>query len=822
MPIRNPQLPSSQVDKLYQKRKIGRILVYLSLCGWHIVAETFYYYGKRKRALIPIDHVFVVGSKAKIDEMTPRSGILPSGEMSPDLLKSFPKDRITIFSRPRPSIRGLARKDLEKSIMKNPNTAFVSRAFRDRNTGSVVYLTDEITVRFKEGISKPTIKQILQKHDLTERNKDEYVENQYILKVKDPNGNKTLHLANKLAIHPAVLFSEPNFLFEVEKLSPIPNDTRYFNKQWHLQNTGQQRGAPGEDVKALNAWTICPGGNSNAVIAIIDDGVDTNHEDLRDNILKDGSGNVIGKNFYDEEDDPDNPNPRYTDDLHGTPCGGIAAAAGNSVIGVAYDCKILAVKALGPSGGVTSNKCARAIRYAGRYADVLSCSWGNVGQTMDLDLAIHDVVTRGRAGKGCVVLFAAGNGDPTTRTGRPDVRYPAKHPDSIAVGASTNEGYKAAYSDFGPKLEFLAPSSGGTLGIFTTDVSIRGMDIDAGSPNAADPEGKYTNSFGLTSSATPLAAGIAALVISVNPGLTSGQVRNILRESCDKIDSSRANYDSNGFSLTHGYGRINAERAVELAQRSLGGQGPPLLRHYEKTRTQAIPDNDSTGISSSLVVNVDGSISDIKVGLDVRHSYIGDLRVTLESPSGVSVRLHDHSGASQDDLSKEYSRITTPSLSSLIGQSPAGTWKLKVNDNSNGDQGKLLKWYIDVASMAGVSGRSRRSVTIPDNSTAGATSTINMTGNAIVKDIRVEVEITHSYVGQLTITLTSPRGMKSILRDRTGGSADNFKDTYNITNCDELKKMINEPVRGNWKLHVKDLVQHDRGKLNSWSIVLNT
>ena len=113
------------------------------------------------------------------------------------------------------------------------------------------------------------------------------------------------------------------------------------------------------------------------------------------------------------------------------------------------------------------------------------------------------------------------------------------------------------------------PSSNGapslTPGIWTTDRSGK-LGYNSGQAAKGDAEGNYINSFGGTSSAAPGAAGVAALVLSQNPDLTWEQVRDVLRDSADKIDSANGNYDASGHSLWYGYGRVNAGRAVELAR----------------------------------------------------------------------------------------------------------------------------------------------------------------------------------------------------------------------------------------------------------------
>jgi parallel beta-helix repeat protein len=134
-----------------------------------------------------------------------------------------------------------------------------------------------------------------------------------------------------------------------------------------------------------------------------------------------------------------------------------------------------------------------------------------------------------------------------------DIEYPARYPESTAVGASNDLDYRSPYSQYGASLDVVAPSSGGVSGITTTDRT--GADGYSG--------GNYTSSFGGTSSATPLASGIAALVLSVNSNLTASQVRYILRQTADKIGDVAYINGRNDF---FGFGRVNALAAVQLAQ----------------------------------------------------------------------------------------------------------------------------------------------------------------------------------------------------------------------------------------------------------------
>lgn len=309
----------------------------------------------------------------------------------------------------------------------------------------------------------------------------------------------------------------------------------FINEQWHLHNTGQDWGQAGEDVSAQETWEIGKG-SPNITIAILDDGVDIDHPDLQSNIWVNPNSaepDVNGWDFFDDINDPRPKEFRHPydstriDDIHGTPCAGVVAAVGDNnsgVTGIAYQCKILPVKIFRASNLVSLSKLADAIRYAGQKADVLSNSWG-IPFSSNVEQAIKEVVQTGRGGKGTPVLVATGNDS------RSSISFPANVPEAIAVGASTNRGQRSGYSNYGEGLDFVAPSDGGTKGIFTTDVSIPNRGYNAGDINSGDAAGLYTNSFGGTSSATPLAAGIAALILSANPELKWDQVRKYMRNT---------------------------------------------------------------------------------------------------------------------------------------------------------------------------------------------------------------------------------------------------------------------------------------------------
>jgi subtilisin family serine protease len=179
-------------------------------------------------------------------------------------------------------------------------------------------------------------------------------------------------------------------------------------------------------------------------------------------------------------------------------------------------------------------------------AHIINCSFGydKRGREILPDIvryAIDHATTQGRNGKGCIIVWAAGNGDEDI-----ELDEWASYDKVIAVAASTDRDVRAWYSDFGNSVHVCAPSSGDSNNRSITTTSIAG----------------YTDYFGGTSAAAPVAAGIAALLLSINPNLTWKEVKQILANSAEKIDQARRKYGRNGHSDLYGYGRLNAFNAL--------------------------------------------------------------------------------------------------------------------------------------------------------------------------------------------------------------------------------------------------------------------
>lgn len=337
----------------------------------------------------------------------------------------------------------------------------------------------------------------------------------------------------------------------------MPNDP-LLAEQWHLRNLGRYRGdttagVPGADARVLAAWNAS--GNLGAppiVVAVIDDGFDLSHPDLS------GPGKQIRAWDFTRGNDQPLPDPNGSD-WHGTACAGVAVGrvGGGNIVGAAPGASLMPVR-WGPD--ISDAQIESWFDYVGSQgASVVSCSWkarasffllGERGQQ-----AIARCARQGRGGLGCVIVFAAGNDNASiNNSAAGSVNGFAIHPDVIAVAASTSRDQRADYSNFGDEIWVCAPSSGaGGWGILTTDV--RGK--------SGYSPGDYTFDFGGTSSACPLVAGICALVLSVNPGLTAPQVRDILRTTARRIGDAGSYVD--GRSRHFGFGCVNAEAAVRKA-----------------------------------------------------------------------------------------------------------------------------------------------------------------------------------------------------------------------------------------------------------------
>ena len=236
-----------------------------------------------------------------------------------------------------------------------------------------------------------------------------------------------------------------------------------------------------------------------------------------------------------------------------------------------------------------------------------------------------------------------------------------------------------------------------------------------------------------------------------------------------------------------------------------------------------IPDHDPEGIQSLISVNRAGTLERIGVNVRISHTYRGDLNVRLEAPSGKAVTLHSGQGGTLDNLHLDLDSGIFDPLKELVGESIEGEWTLHVSDLVKDDMGRLDVWSITIEYKS-EDQFSRGEVTpgtaIPDADVTGARSGIFIADSGKAKGLSVELDITHTYRGDLQIELIAPSDARALLRssDRDGGP--NIQQTYTDEITPSLGTLIGEEINGDWTLHVRDLVSYDTGILDRWALTI--
>lgn len=385
------------------------------------------------------------------------------------------------------------------------------------------YAKDQILVKFKSTLSEPFIEATIAYYQ-SKRIKRIPKLNIYQLQI--PEDITVEEMVYSMNQNPDVEYAEPNYIFHI---TVTPNDT-LFTHQYALHNSGQEIGIPGSpqgkeraDIKAPEAWEETKG-DEDVIIAVIDTGVDLSHPDIKNKVES------TGRDFVNDDFDA-------TDDHgHGTHVAGIAAAETNNnegVAGVAWNAKILAVKAMDAEGGGFYSEVIDAIRWAAdNGADVINISLGGDAASQALEQALSYAYQ-----KDIVIVAAAGNDEEA-------VLYPAAYDEyCLAVAATDYNDIRPSWSNFGPEIDVAAP----------------GERILSCVPTWYFGPGSLPYGYGYgTSMATPHVAGLAALIKSIKPWLTATEIMNMIRYSADDINAT----EYPGKDEFVGYGRLNMEKAL--------------------------------------------------------------------------------------------------------------------------------------------------------------------------------------------------------------------------------------------------------------------
>lgn len=477
-----------------------------------------------------------------------------------ELVLEFPEADISVFQAKDSVKDKLAVRNKAKTALKEEHELrFAGRVLIDPDSNTLVLYTENIFIKFHDQVETKTCESILAENNLKIKQKPDYARNTYFVSAPENTGLRIFELAESLLSKKEVELCHPE-LIRKRSLKKI------HQKQWHLKATTINAITVNASVKADRAHKLSTG--ENIIIALIDDGFDIDHPEFNQ------PGKVV--HSRDVSSNSNDPRPKNSYNNHGTACAGVATASGIKASGVSPSSVLMPVRL---SANLGSMDEATAFKWAADHgADIISCSWGpedgnwsdpddpvhftDVGLPDSTRLAMDYAVAQGRNGKGCIITFAAGNGNE-------DCGFDgyASHDKVMAVSACNDTGKRCVYSDFGDNIWCSFPSSDFgyspfnhpdplTTGIYTTDRQGKA---------GYNADGDYTDDFGGTSSSCPGVAGTAALILSANPELTWLEVREIIKETSDKIDKSGGKYDSKGHSKYYGYGRVNAEKAVKKA-----------------------------------------------------------------------------------------------------------------------------------------------------------------------------------------------------------------------------------------------------------------
>jgi subtilisin-like proprotein convertase family protein/subtilisin family serine protease len=770
--------------------------------------------------------------------------------------------------------------NLDELMAEARETAVAHHAYETEETGQEFLITDRIIVTFKEPKSGVEVGEFAGKYALEIAAK--YSETKYLFRLTTATGMNPVKLVVKLTEQDAdVARAEHDLNMRFRKAVELPTDPNYLG-QWHLhRHMERAEFDPRSSAQCEGAWHLLEGfGAAEVVVGVTDDGCKLDHPDFDSPGKFAGWGYFQGERLYRRGDAGADPARMYQSGAnHGTSCAGVIAAEVDAemTVGAAPGCRLLPIKweSSGPSLFISDSKLLSALDYVANRVDVLSSSWGSVptsSWSMDVRERIAGLaLTGGPRGKGVLFLWAAGNDNsPIHHQASLNVPYTdgvAIHngsyvwvgvetarrfyndlveiPGVMHIAALASTAQRSHYSNYGTGIELCAPSN--NVHAYHRMV-LDGLDITTTTGAA----GGVSYGFGGTSSATPLVAGIAALVISANPQLSALDVASILRRTASKDLSMTgyprtppASYDSDTswdvspvapfdrgdftdtgasdgtWSPWFGYGKVDALEAVRAA---LGVVGDRTTRVRVEMRPDlSIPDRDPTGIVSRVFVPDSGVIRGIKVYVDIEHTYIGDLVVRLSGPDGTRVDIHAREGGSANDLVATFDESILPSLAGFLGKDIRGNWTLEVADHAKYDLGRLRRWSLE-AEVLGDGARRFESApgrTIPDNDRRGIEDRIRVSGVQSLNDVAVEVDITHTWIGDLQVSVKNPAGQEVVLHAREGRSADDIQQTYTPADEPALADFIGEEANGEWVLAVSDQAGQDVGKLNHWALTLS-
>ncbi|WP_286248882.1 S8 family serine peptidase [Pseudoalteromonas sp. MM1] len=634
----------------------------------------------------------------------------------------------------------------------------------------VVASSDAVIVKYKKNASAQMRKQArsLVKAKISDVNADEIDDNYKSLlsgrlaKFKI-SGMSTKEAIERLKSHQAIEYVEPDYQVSI---ASTPDDPR-FDELWGLNNEGQTGGTADADIDAVEAWDISTG-SRDVVVGVIDTGIDYSHSDLASNmwvnsseipgdgIDNDGNGfvdDVHGINAITNSGDP------MDDEGHGTHVSGTIGASGNNatgVVGVNHEVSLVGCKFLDAAGNGSTSDAIKCIDYMVglKNAGVNLRVLNNSWGGGGYSQALADAIASSEAAD---LLFVAAAGNDTIDN---DVNphYPSNYENaSVLSVASTDQTDNISWFSH--------------YGLTSVDMGAPGSAILSTTP------GESYASYSGTSMATPHVAGAAALVLSINPELNTQELKELLMNSGD------ANAALQG--VTVAGTRLNVNQAL------IDADPTPGFKISADPLTQQIVAGQATNYTFTI-----GSIAE------------WDEEVTLELSSALSSAYLSASTARPGDdvmLNVETDTDTQWGEYDLTVIATAGDI---VKEQS-------VKLMIQPVGLNDFTYSSNASVEIPDNSPVGAVSVINVPDDLTVFGTTADVDITHTYSGDLVVTLVSAQGTQVTLQSNVGGSSDDIVRSFTS------ESFNGEVATGDWTLHVEDTAAADTGTINTWSLTLS-
>lgn len=563
-------------------------------------------------------------------------------------------------------------------LMNVPGVSRIMPVFRPAGSPEPIFSTGQIITRFKPATPLETASAVAAAKGCRIVRQFTGLPQAFVLEPIAPDADLS-GIVNALGKDTSVLYSQPSIFLKMNKHQVAGNviEDPLYPFQWHLKNTQQLSGGlTGADINVEEAWQTTLG--AGAIVGVVDDCVQRDHEDLADNYLT--GLDTVGDGLVTDGDPSPFYGPQFGDpvgDFHGTSVAGLIVGSANRLggRGVAPQAKLVGCKIGLGFIQVTDQDIVDVFLFCERNGVmVINNSWGGPGgallsvipNSFLISQIINDVLdqisTQGRAGRGVLVMFSSGNDSLDIAYGN----YLNNHPAVMSIGATMRDDTLSCYSNFGNLQSVVAPGGGVLFGCYdsdmtTTDVaetpcySFFDFDLDGAldpgfpcrgvnppmkflsvlvpnglypCPDPNDlacvplvtdtsisdfPQTNYTHHFNGTSSACPVAAGVAALVFSVNTGLTAAQVRNLMEHTADRPAVTNARFDTvTGFNYYYGHGRVNAARAVRAA--TLGQTWPSPVKDIQNVSSQALArlfwTNPPQDVASVLVVRGTGSMLD--------------------------------------------------------------------------------------------------------------------------------------------------------------------------------------------------------------------